>query len=183
MGTVVKEAQRLGQLITDLLTFARPSDGRLTDFDLADLMQEVIDFLTPQANEAGVALQIEDRLEPTEVHSDRDGLKQVLLNVILNAVEATPDQGKVHVSIDRNGKGRQAKVEIRDDGPGPGNTDPEELSRPFKITKLKGNGLGLAVSRRIVDRLDGTIRLNDAPKGGTLCTLRIPIRSADPKLV
>jgi signal transduction histidine kinase len=99
-----------------------------------------------------------------------------LLNLILNAVEASPS-GEVKVSLDSDGRLRQAIVRIEDDGPGLGDQDPEELFQPFKTTKLKGSGLGLAVSRRIVQRLGGRIKLENAPEGGTVCTIEVPTHS------
>jgi two-component system sensor histidine kinase HydH len=177
MKTVIDEAERLEQLVTDLLIFARPVELRLADFDLASLLQEVCGFLTPQALELGAAISFPDEMKATMVHSDRDGLRQVLLNLILNAVEASPKNADVEVQLLEAGRGRRARVVIRDYGPGLGELSPEELFLPFKTTKVKGSGLGLAVSKRIVDRLGGAIRLEDSGSGGTLCTLEIPYRS------
>jgi two-component system sensor histidine kinase HydH len=177
MRTVVEEAERLEQLVTDLLTFARPVELRSTDFNLADVVREVSSFLTPQADKAGVTIRVPDESAAILIHSDLDGLKQILLNLIINAVEVTPRNGEVSVSLARDGKVDQAIVKILDDGPGLGDTNPAELFQPFRTTKLKGSGLGLAISKRIVQRLGGSISLENALDGGTLCTLRIPISS------
>jgi signal transduction histidine kinase len=177
MKTVIEEAERLEQLVTDLLAFARPLEFRLSEFDLADMLGEVTDFLRPQAEESGNVIRLSEQIDSAVVYSDRDGIRQVLLNLILNAVEASPPKAEVTLRLVNDGKAKQAKVEIRDKGPGLGELSSNDFFLPFKTTKLKGSGLGLAVSKRIVDRLGGTIRLEDKNGCGTLCTLEIPLRS------
>jgi two-component system sensor histidine kinase HydH len=177
MRTVIEEAERLEQLVTDLLAFSKPVELRLSDFDLVGLLTEAVAFLSPQAEEAGVVIRISEGMEATKVHSDRDGIRQVLLNLLLNAVEASPPDGVVRVGLSSYEKAKKATVEIRDEGPGLGELSSEDLFLPFKTTKLKGSGLGLAVSKRIVDRLGGTIRLENAVGGGSLCVLNIPFLS------
>lgn len=178
MKTVVDEAGRLEQLVTDLLAFARPIEVRLSEFDLVDLLQETTGFLSPQAKDLGTAIQLQSEIETCTVSSDRDGLRQVLLNLILNALDASPRGGLVEVQLSSDDKKREAKVEIRDRGTGLENENQEDLFLPFKTTKVKGSGLGLAVSKRITERLGGTISLENAEGGGALCTLRFPQRSA-----
>jgi signal transduction histidine kinase len=175
--TVIEEAERLEQLVTDLLAFAKPVELRLSDFNLTELLTEVVAFLTPQAEESGVVIRLESEVQSTTVHSDRDGIRQVLLNLILNAVEASPPDTEVMLQLSHDGKAKRARVEIKDHGPGIGDLTSKDLFLPFKTTKLKGSGLGLAVSKRIVDRLGGNIRLENAKDKGTQCTLEIPFRS------
>jgi two-component system sensor histidine kinase HydH len=176
MKTVVEEAKRLEQLVTDLLTFARPAELRLTDFNLTDLITEVASLLTPQADEAGVAVDVPDKAAPVMIRSDSDGLKQILLNLVINAIEVTPGNGSVSLRLVEESKSNQVVVSILDDGPGLGGTNPAELFQPFKTTKLKGSGLGLAVTKQIVERLGGSVTLENHSGGGTICTLRVPIK-------
>lgn len=177
MKTVIEEAERLEQLVDDLLAFARPADLRFSDFNLADMLREVAKFLSPQAEEAGVVIGLVQEMDSTNIHSDRDGIRQVLLNLLLNAVQASRPDTEVEVYLSTDRKAKRAKVEIRDHGPGLGGLSSEELFLPFKTTKVKGSGLGLAVSKRIMDRLGGKILLKNVDGGGSLCTLEIPLRS------
>jgi len=177
MKTVVAEAERLEQLVTDLLAFARPAEPRLSKFDLTALLQEVTNFLRPQARESGATIAVAAEPKPTIVHSDRDGLRQVILNLILNALEASSANGRVEVMLSTDDGTREVRLEIRDHGPGLGDQDPSDLFLPFKTTKVKGSGLGLAISKRVVERLGGRIRLENASGGGTRCSLRIPLKS------
>jgi signal transduction histidine kinase len=177
MKTVIEEAERLEQLVTDLLAFAKPVELRLSAFDLAEMLAEVAGFLAPQAEDSGVLISIPDEVPSTFIRSDQDGIRQVLLNLILNGVEASPRDSEVKVRLVSTERTGQVRVEIRDCGPGLGEFSSEELFLPFKTTKLKGSGLGLAASKRIADRLGGRISLENIEGGGTLCTLEIPSRS------
>jgi signal transduction histidine kinase len=177
MKTVVDEAGRLEKLVTDLLTFARPDEVRLSEFDLGNLLKEVTSFLSQQAEVSGVSIQNHHDGTPVEVYSDRDGLRQVLLNLILNALQASPRDSSIEVRLFSHNRQRQAKIQIRDYGTGIEEENVEELFLPFKTTKVKGSGLGLVVSKRIIERLGGNVRLENAEGGGVLCSLQVPFRS------
>lgn len=178
MSTVVREAERLEQLVTDLLTFARPKDPQITRFDYAKLLQEVAGGLQPKLDAAGVTIRIAPGPETLVIDSDENGLRQILLNVLLNAVDVTPPGGAVQVRMQRDEKARNLVTEVDDAGPGLGGRDPEELFQPFTTTKVKGTGLGLSISRQIADRLGGTLVLSERPGGGARCTLNLPLKAA-----
>lgn len=176
MQTVVGEAERLEALVSDLLSFARPRQPSLNEFDYAHLLRDVKTMLEPKLQEADKSLELTVRPEPFMIHSDEHGLRQVLLNTLLNAVDFTPRGGKIILRARREEGGRTIVTEIDDSGPGIGDRDPEELFEPFVTTKTKGTGLGLAVSRRIVEGLGGTIRLDNLGAAGARCTIRLPER-------
>ncbi len=173
MTTVVGEAERLEKLVSDLLSFARPRKPRLGEFDLASLAAEVRDLLQPRAAEKDVTISLEADVAPMRIRSDPDGLRQVLLNVVLNAVEAASSGTVVVVRTGSRARTRSVYLEVEDRGPGLQGRDPEELFQPFVTSKTQGTGLGLAISRRIVESLGGTIRLSDLPAGGARCTIRL----------
>ncbi len=107
--------------------------------------------------------------------SDESGLRQVLLNVILNAMDVTPEGGKASVRVKRDDTAGQVIIEVDDAGPGLGDRDPEELFQPFTTTKTHGTGLGLAVSRQILDQLGGSITLANRTGRGASCKVTLPV--------
>jgi signal transduction histidine kinase len=119
-------------------------------------------------------VEISSGTDPIRFRSDANGLRQVLLNVVLNALEATPEGKAVAVRARLEDSSQTLVTEVDDTGPGIGTKDPEELFEPFFTTRTKGTGLGLSISRQIVESLGGTIRLSNAPSGGARCTMRIP---------
>jgi len=169
--TVVNEAERLESLVEDLLAFARPSEPRFEEFEIGALVRKVVELMKPEAEEARVTIQLEE-IDPVTIRSDQDGLRQVLLNVLRNAIEASPQQGRIQVRIQQEKK--SVELRIRDNGSGLQGADPEELFQPFVTTKAKGSGLGLAVCRRIMGKIGGTIRLEDGIPDGIECIVQIP---------
>lgn len=175
MQTVVSEAERLEQLVVDLLTFARPRDSQISRFDVSAVLADVNAMLQSKLAAGEVAVNIMTNGDSLIIQSDENGLRQVLLNVLLNAIEASPRGGVVTVAARRNEASRQVVVEVDDSGAGLGDRDPEDFFQPFVTTKLKGTGLGLAISRYIVERSGGTITLANRPEGGARCTIRLPV--------
>jgi two-component system sensor histidine kinase HydH len=175
MKTVVSEAERLERLVTDLLEFARPRQIELKKADFASILTNVKGMLEPRLQQEGKTLRIVSEADSHPIRSDEGGLRQVLLNVVLNAIDFTPAGGTVTVRVRADKETGTLIAEIADQGPGPGTRDPQELFEPFVTTKVKGTGLGLAISRQIIDSLGGTIALEPVPEGGTRCVLRIPM--------
>ncbi len=174
LKTVVSEAERLERLVTDLLLFARPPKPQISRFDLPELVGSLGGMLQSKFEAAGIDLKFGTSVRPLVIESDENGLRQVLLNVFLNAVEAAPHGSVIGVSAAARDGSRDLVLEIDDSGPGIGARDPEELFQPFYTTKVQGTGLGLAISRQIVESLGGTLVLANRPGGGTRCTLRLP---------
>jgi signal transduction histidine kinase len=177
MSTVVHEAERLEQLVTDLLSFARPRDPQISQFDIVRTLSNVKTVLQPKLDAARIKLDIESSLEELILHSDESGLRQILLNVLLNAMDATQPEGAITVRVRHDEKADTLIVEVDDSGPGFGDRDPEDLFQPFATTKTKGTGLGLPISRRIAERLGGSMQLAGRPEGGARCTFRLPLHA------
>jgi signal transduction histidine kinase len=174
MTTVVSEAERLERLITDLLAFARPRPISPVELDLKQLVAGVAEELHNQASRKKIDFRLPDPDPPAPVQADPDGLRQVFLNLFLNAIEATPASSSVEVRIETSGQ--SYLVEIADQGTGIGDQDPEELFQPFVTTKTRGTGLGLPVSRQIVERLGGTINIRNGKPRGAVCRITLPAR-------
>jgi signal transduction histidine kinase len=175
LKTVVKEAERLERLVTDLLTFARPFRPQYSRFDFVHLLSETRSILQPQLDAAGISLEIAAAPPSIAVDSDESGLRQVLLNTLLNAMDVTPKGGSARASAVLEAGSQHMVVEIDDDGPGLGERDPEELFQPFETTKIQGTGLGLAVSRQIIEKLGGSLSISNRTEGGARCRITIPV--------
>jgi signal transduction histidine kinase len=176
LSTVVNEAERLERLVTDLLDFARPKEPKVSEFNLIDLLADVRTVLQPKLEASEVTLQLPMDSGPVMIQSDPRGLRQVLLNVIINAVDASPVNSVVVLQIVRNQNDRSMVIQVEDAGPGLGESDPEEFFRPFVTTKMRGTGLGLAISRQIVEGLGGSLTLGNNPQGGARCLIQLPLR-------
>ncbi|MFO0577190.1 MAG: ATP-binding protein [Polyangia bacterium] len=154
---VLAEVERLSDLTRDFLSLSTDPPLRLTEVDLAALCDEVVERLRRQY--PGEALRIERTGAPPGesvlLRGDADRLRQVLLNLSINAIQAMGERGRLELSAERCRDGGQ--ILVRDTGPG---IDPElgrRLFEPFQTTKASGAGLGLALSRRIAERHGGTL--------------------------
>ncbi len=176
LRTVVTEAERLESLVANLLDFARPKEPQISEFDLRQLVTDLQTMLQPKLEESGIHLQIRGAQNLPVLRSDSNGLRQVLLNVLLNAADASPAGSTVTLQIIPSEDNGSIEIRVEDAGPGLGDRDPDELFQPFVTTKSRGTGLGLAVSRQIVERLGGSLRLSNIAEGGARCTIRLPLR-------
>jgi signal transduction histidine kinase len=175
MRTVVEEAERLERLVSDLLDFARPKEPRISEFNVHEFLSDIEAILKGRLESKGLTLQSAiAEISPT-IRSDAGGLRQVLLNVLINAIDVSPQGGVVRLGAIHDECDRSLLLEVEDGGQGLGGRKPEELFQPFVSTKTRGSGLGLAVSRQIVERLGGSITLADNSRGGASCLIKLPI--------
>ncbi|SDN30074.1 two-component system, sporulation sensor kinase B [Fictibacillus solisalsi] len=169
---VLSELGRAEVIINDYLNFAKPEFKQLEHFSLAQILSDVCVLLNALAVKQGVELKREGAAEALLL-TDRNQLRQALVNVIKNAIEATPSGGTVTVSLSLSGD--QAVVSIADTGKG---MTPEQLSRIgtlFYTTKDKGTGLGTTVSVKIIESMQGKISFKSEPGKGTEVTLKLPL--------
>jgi two-component system sensor histidine kinase HydH len=175
LRTVVSEAERLESLVTDLLDFARAKEPQISQFDLGELLSNIKTMLESRLDSSKVALRLSMDNSPMNLRSDPAGLRQILLNVIMNAIEATPENGTVELTARRDESNRFIVIQVDDSGKGLGQNKPDELFQPFVTTKVRGTGLGLAISKQITESLRGTLKLEDIPGGGARCSITMPI--------
>jgi PAS domain S-box-containing protein len=181
---VIREIDRLARLTDDMLGMAKPISSDLEVHDFGDVADEVVRFLADRFASAGVEVQL--RCDPlgSPVQIDRNRLKQVLMNLLINAIDAVESSGaRVEVSLCRSSE-RLAVGEvvrpfvvcrIRDTGPGIPPADLERIFDPFFTTKPHGTGLGLAVSNRIMEEHGGFLRVESEEGAGTQFSLFLPM--------
>ena len=174
------ECQRLVDVSNDFLRFARVKDLELEPTNLAEVVEEMIDFFGPTARQANIAIKCYLPADLPPLRLDREMFKQALLNVMLNAEQAMPEGGELTVQAGREeacAEGDPARVclSLIDTGKG---MSPEVLARvfrPFFSTKPGGTGLGLATARKIIEAHGGAIDAQSAVGTGTKFTIRLPV--------
>jgi len=171
------ELDRVCLLINDLLSFSRPTPPEHERVDVGPLAEQTVRLLEAEARKADVALHFESVPATVAVLADEAQLRQVLMNVVLNAIEATPPLGSVTVSCGRT-KGADVEsclLTVYDTGTGLADGETERIFEPFYTTKDLGSGLGLYVARRIVTDHGGEIRAVGAPGGGCRVEIHLPL--------
>ncbi|UNX55346.1 ATP-binding protein [Georgenia sp. TF02-10] len=184
LAVAERNAERLLRLIGDLLTAARTRRGELeldrAPVDLAEVVAEAVQALAPRARQAGVALHVD--AAPVTVTADRSRLRQVVDNVLSNAVKYTPAGGRVDVATEA--VDGMARVRVRDTGIGIAPAEQAGLFDRFyrapsvRHGRVVGAGLGLHISRQIVQAHGGTIELTSAPGEGTEVRIGLPAEPA-----
>jgi two-component system sensor histidine kinase PilS (NtrC family) len=172
MTIVNREIQRLNVLIGDLLDYTNPRPKQVVDFDLAVLVDEVLQVAKGDQVFAEVELA-SDVERPLAVHADPAKLRQVLWNLVRNAAEAAAEGGK-HVTITAKKLSGGARITVADDGPGIPESVMGRIFDPFFTTKPKGNGLGLATSHSVIAEHGGRIDVESAVGKGTKMVVSLP---------
>ncbi len=170
------EVARLAGLTDEYLTFARLPRARPEEDSLNEMLEELVAFVRPEAERRGIALTEErDPLIPLFAF-DRDLLRRGVLNLIKNAMDATPPGGEVYVLTRRDGD--RAEVVVTDTGSGIEARHALHLSEPFFTTKPHGTGLGLTIARQVAEEHGGALTWGNEPRGGARFTLHLPVKGA-----
>lgn len=170
------EVARMQTILQDYLSFSRPLDElRTTDVDLAALARHVAAVMEARAADAGVELIVSG--PSLTIVGDEERLRGMLLNLVGNALEATPEGGTVGIAIQSDGEG--ARITVRDTGRGMSPRQLEKLGTPFVSTKKKGTGLGVVIASATARQHGGTIRFDSTEGKGTTVIVDLPA-AADP---
>lgn len=173
----VKEVDRICGLIDNLLSFARPAPPQVSEQDINEILESTIRILESKAKEKN--LQIQRRFAPdlAKIYVDKERMRQVSMNVILNAIQAMRGPGTIEVAtrpFTRNGVGHFVQIEVRDSGPGIPEKELETIFNPFFTTKKDGCGLGLFITRQIVQEHGGYIVVESREGQGTALLIHLP---------
>jgi two-component system sensor histidine kinase PilS (NtrC family) len=178
MDIVLREVNRLNNLVNDFLLFARPKPPNLQKFDLNQLIMDSLELFR-NTEKWRTKIEVETNFhEPVNIESDPEQIKQVLLNLFVNASEAMPGGGSLNITTDMveledglEPEQEMAKITIHDTGEGFSDTALRQLFTPFFTTKDGGTGLGLAIVKRIVEGLKGRVSGRSHPEGGAEITI------------
>lgn len=172
MRKIATGAEQTSRLIEDLLSLSRIREGRLTlspwPFDLVALANEVLELLRPEADAANVTLTLEGGDTPIGLEQDGARVRQILVNLVVNAMKFSPSGGTVRIEISRVGDG--ARIVVRDEGPGVRAADAERIFRPYEqisgVARGRGAGLGLPLSRQLAHLMGGELVVDVAAPHG-----------------
>jgi two-component system, NtrC family, sensor histidine kinase HydH len=196
VGIILEEVERLDRVVGSFLDYARPHAGNPVPIDLNAAVRRTVQILQSQIPDGAVDVQL-DLAEPlSRAKIDPEKFRQVLMNLVQNAIQAIDGQGKVTVSTQMRRFGRarvppidgtipssrrsltdeveHVEVSVRDTGPGISPKVLRNLFIPFFTTKTQGTGLGLAISQSIVQNAGGTIEVHSLPGAGTTFTIVLP---------
>ena len=172
-GIALRESDHLNEIVTEFLDFARSPVMTHDVFDICTLAREVGDILQREHGRAeGLTVVNTPGEQPCLVAGDRSRMRQVFMNLGLNAIEAMQEQGRLDITV--NPAPGWIEIVFDDEGPG---LEPDQVAQvfePFYTTKESGVGMGLAVCLRIVTAHDGTIRISSREGGGARVTVRLP---------
>lgn len=171
---IQRQVENMRKIAADFSAFAGARKAEPIAFDLADLVQEVMDMNAAWAQELGVRVTWKPSAGPVFV--DRNELRRVLINLVSNALEAMPQGGQLDVTIARD-NARVVELAIQDSGVGLSETVRARLFEPYFTTRTHGTGLGLAIAKRLIEEMNGTIALEPRVDGrGTIARIVLPKR-------
>ncbi len=177
---VEEEILRLNGLLQEILSFARPRELRLRRVDLGQIVERVLLLCDQRFRQEGIRLDAGPSEGLPPVRCDPEQIRQVVLNLVLNAVEAmssAPGDRVLRVALENGGD--SLVLRVADTGPGIRAPDLEHVFDPFFTTKAQGGGLGLAISERIVLRHGGAIAVESGPGGGAVFTVSLPVEGPE----
>jgi two-component system NtrC family sensor kinase len=176
---IESESRRCGELVKNLLSFSRASNVNMQQVQINDVLRKCELLVRHKLNMGNINLHLDLEAVPV-VYADPSQLEQLFLALVMNAIEAMPQEGNLWLTTRESESAEEITVVIRDDGAG----IPEELLprmfEPFVTTKQNGQGvgLGLAISKTIVERHRGRIEVRSAPGQGTAFTITLPVHAA-----
>ena len=171
---MAREADRLNRVVSELLELVRPAHLKYQSVDLNEVITHSLQLVSQDAASRAISLKFIAQPALCRIQADPDRLKQVLLNLYLNAIHAIGRDGVITVAVRECGDGR-VKVSVADSGKGMTAEQLQAIFTPYFTTKADGTGLGLAVVQNIVEQHGGTIDAESTPGKGALFTLYLPV--------
>jgi hypothetical protein len=172
-----EEAIQINRILTELLETARPKPPQFQVRDIFATAEHAVMFARQQAITKRIMIELHSDEKVPVVNHDPNQINQVLLNLLLNAIQAMDKPGKIHVSLRCDHD--NALITVADEGKGVPPENLDNIFRPFFTTKGHGTGLGLSLARRIVEAHGGTIRVRSEIGKGTQFEVRLPVASAE----
>jgi PAS domain S-box-containing protein len=170
IGEIIARLDALNGIVQDLLVFARPREVRAGPTDVKALLTTTIEHLKRDPALAGVAIEVSG--DGAVVNVDAEQLQLAIQNVLMNAAQAMNSQGRIQISIQR--QGAEWTIAMADTGPGMPDDVKEKAFEPFFTTRSRGTGLGLPIAKRVVEAHGGRIAIDTPPSGGTVVSVSLP---------
>jgi signal transduction histidine kinase len=187
-STIGAQCERMTQIVRGILDYARRKPPRRMWLPAADLVRQVYDLLRGLAEQQRVSLLVEQQDSEAKLFADPGQLQQALINLVLNAIQASRSGSQVSLGVSTEGRcdesgaqGEYVVLSVRDQGPGISPDSREQIFEPFFTTKTngEGTGLGLSVARDIVREHGGFVEVASTPDEGSTFRLYLPHRAQD----
>lgn len=170
LNVTAGEVDRISSLVNELLEFARPSQPNLNKEDLNQIVEKMLLLVATESHKKNLKIIKDFHQYLPPVVLDKEQIKQVFLNILLNAIDATPENGTITVGtklIEINGNQEYVQIMVRDTGKGIPQEDLDKIFTPFYTTKHQGSGLGLAISHQIIQEHQGSIEVESEENQGS----------------
>jgi signal transduction histidine kinase len=178
LKVIEEEILRINEIVDQFLRFAKPASPLFEKADLIPIFEETFQLARPQIERGKISVRKE--FEPLPfITVDKEQIKQVILNLLINAIQAMPGGGELSMSTQFSKNGYWVELTIQDSGIGIPPEDLDKLFDPFFSTKEGGMGLGLSIAHRIVDQHRGKIEVESNPGKGTRFTISLPVSSEE----
>jgi signal transduction histidine kinase len=174
LKVIEEEIHRMNEIVDQFLRFAKPASPMLEKTEALSIFDDILQLLKPQIEKQRISVEREFQPLPM-ILIDREQMKQAMLNLLLNAIQAMPEGGQLTLSGQNSVDGQWVCLSIQDSGMGIETEVLNKLFDPFVSTKEGGIGLGLSITHRIVDQHHGKIEVESTPGEGTLFTVWLPI--------
>jgi len=178
LSVILDEINRLDGIIKNLLLFARPQKPNPSEGAVSSIVEAVVPLIEDKAKEKNVMVRLINELDDDTCMMDSDQIKQVLLNIAINGIEACSNGGSLTISIRQAEDPTFIQIELADTGKGIPDDIGDKLYNPFFTTKSDGTGLGLSISRKIVESHGGRIYHRSKPGEGTSFFVELPRKMA-----
>jgi len=179
LAVLEQEISRLERSIQMFLDFARPPTLEKRTFEVREILEQIVQLLEARAERQGVFIQRRFPDEPLLLQADVGQIRQVVLNLLLNALDAVPQGGTITLELRRE-RGDWLALSVADSGCGLPSGLGAQIFEPFVSTKETGLGLGLSICKRIVEAHEGEIQAANRPEGGAIFTVRLPCAVSNP---
>ncbi|MFQ6083918.1 MAG: PAS domain-containing sensor histidine kinase [Candidatus Aminicenantia bacterium] len=175
---VLNQTERIDTIIQDLLSYAKPKEPKFIQTDINKYINQVIKLAKTQIKDKDIEVSFTSPTNITYAHLDPDQIQQVLLNLILNSIQAINSQGKIEIKISES-KNNSLKIIISDNGQGIKSENLSKIFKPFFTTKHRGTGLGLSICKRIIENHQGTIEVKSEEGKGTTFSISLPLLKSE----
>lgn len=177
ISVILEEIDRINRIIKELISFARPSKSCFLKSNVNKIAEGALDLLYKKIQKQGIDVVREYDRDMSDIICDESQIKQAIINIMLNSINAMPDGGLLTVSTEKAGNDNMIKIVISDTGTGIPEDVLNELFTPFISTKTQGLGLGLTITKSIVKTHNGKIKASNLPEKGAVVTVLIPDKS------
>jgi len=176
LNTIIQEVDRLNKLVVQVLDYAKLKELNLTSFSLNNLVNKIVVLFKQEIKNKQIIFYLELSSDISLIEADKDQIRQILMNVVINAIQAIPEKGKIKIKTEKDLlRGEPAvKLVIEDNGIGIAEKDLNQIFDPFFSTKEQGSGLGLSIVYKLVEGHQGEIKVESKEGEGTKFIIFLP---------